>query len=312
MLKTSQRSASVSRTPAPSARPARGANGPVPATVPSVDQTPYPVAAPHTYTQMQTLLPTLAMANVTSLVFDGTFQRYPELRVVFTEYGVTWALPLLWRMDEKWRSLRVEMPWLEELPSVVARRHIRLTTQPLEVGEHPAELGQVLKLMHAEEMVMFATDYPHWDNDFPDFAFGVLPDSMVERISSGNALEVYPIDGITLGAVGYASAHNRTTTATTKDRIEGDLKIDLADFVLQAEYIHGWDGPTNVARRESAGAYAALGYTIAKKIQPLVRIGAYDANVRANLPGKPGDRGPTTTPLSAGNLNDEITSYEPA
>ena len=122
-------------------------------------------------------------------------------------------------------------------------------------------------------------------------------------------LEVYPIDGITIGAVGYASAHNRTTTATTKDRVEGDLKIDLADFVLQAEYIHGWDGPTNVARTESAGAYAALGYTIAKTVQPLVRIGAFDANVRKDLPGTKGEHGPTNTPLSAG-INDEITSYE--
>ena len=122
-------------------------------------------------------------------------------------------------------------------------------------------------------------------------------------------LEVYPIDGITIGAVGYASAHNRSTTVGTKDRIEGDLKIDLADFVFQAEYIHGWDGPTNIARVESAGAYAALGYTIAKKVQPLVRIGAFDSDVRRNLPGKPGEHGPTTTPIAA-PIGDEITSYE--
>jgi predicted TIM-barrel fold metal-dependent hydrolase len=154
----------------------------------------YPVAPPHTYTQMQALLPTLAMPNVASLVFDGTFQTFPELKVVFTEYGATWLAAFLWRLDDKWRSLRVESPWLEELPSTIVRQHIRFTTQPLEEGEQPEHLGQLLAMMHADELLMFASDYPHWDNDFPDFAFRTLPASMVERISFRNALDVYPIE----------------------------------------------------------------------------------------------------------------------
>lgn len=120
-------------------------------------------------------------------------------------------------------------------------------------------------------------------------------------------LEVYPIDGITIGAVGYAGLHNRTTTATTKDRLEADFKLDLANVLVQAEYIHGWDGPTAVARKESAGIYAVLGYTIADKVQPLFRIGRFDPNVRANLPGKPGERGIIVTPPFN---SDEVTSYE--
>ena len=117
-------------------------------------------------------------------------------------------------------------------------------------------------------------------------------------------LEVYPIDGITVGVVGYAGLHNRTTTATTKDRLEADVKVDLSNVVLQAEYIHGWDGPTAVARNESAGAYAAIGYTVMDQIQPLFRIGRYDPNVRGNAQYTVGERGLSTTP------DDELTSYE--
>jgi hypothetical protein len=119
-------------------------------------------------------------------------------------------------------------------------------------------------------------------------------------------LEVYPIDGITVGAVGYAGIHNRTTSPT-KDRLEGDFKLDLANLLIQAEYIHGWDGPTAVARAESAGVYAAVGYTIADKVQPLFRIGRFDPNVRGNANPGPRERGlyPSgTTP------DDELTSYE--
>jgi Phosphate-selective porin O and P len=129
-------------------------------------------------------------------------------------------------------------------------------------------------------------------------------------------LEVYPIDGITIGAVGYAGIHNRAHTGAaanpaafahatgTKDRVEGDFKLDLAHVLVQAEYIHGWDGPTALAREESAGVYAVVGYTIADKIQPLFRIGRYDPNVRGNANPGQRERGLSTTP------NDELTSYE--
>ena len=117
-------------------------------------------------------------------------------------------------------------------------------------------------------------------------------------------LEVYPIDGIMIGAVGYAGVHNRTTTASTKDRIEADFKLDMSNFVLQAEYIHGWDGPTAVARKESAGVYATVGYTFMDKVQPLFRIGHFDSDVRADLPGSGTERG------SSAPFKDEMTSYE--
>ena len=123
-------------------------------------------------------------------------------------------------------------------------------------------------------------------------------------------LEVYPIEGIMIGALGYAGIHNRTTTgaaagtSATKDRIEADFKLDMSNFLLQAEYIHGWDGPTAVARKESAGVYAAVGYTFMDKVQPLFRIGHFDSDVRADLPGLGSERG------SSAPFKDEMTSYE--
>jgi hypothetical protein len=115
-------------------------------------------------------------------------------------------------------------------------------------------------------------------------------------------LEVYPVDGITIGAVGYAGVHRRDTSPT-KDRIEGDFKLDLSNVLIQAEYIHGWDGPTAVARKESAGVYATLGYTFLGKVQPLFRIGAFDSDVRRNLPG--GIERTNSAPFT-----DEVTTYE--
>jgi hypothetical protein len=41
----------------------------------------------------------LAANQVMSLIFDGVFDRYPTLRIVFVEHAFNWILPLMWRMD---------------------------------------------------------------------------------------------------------------------------------------------------------------------------------------------------------------------
>jgi hypothetical protein len=116
-------------------------------------------------------------------------------------------------------------------------------------------------------------------------------------------IELYPIDGIMVGFAGYTGISHRDESPT-KDRLEADFRLDLANVLIQAEYIHGWDGPTGKspsARREGAGIYGVLGYTI-DKFQPLFRIGHYDPDVTKDLKGT----------SAQGNLPtaDEVTTYE--
>jgi hypothetical protein len=85
-------------------------------------------------------------------------------------------------------------------------------------------------------------------------------------------LEAYPMDGLVLGVVGYASVGERDTEDTTKDRLEGDVKVEIADAIVQAEYIHAWNGAEG-ARTQGHGVYAAVGYTFLDRVQPLVRVG---------------------------------------
>lgn len=106
-------------------------------------------------------------------------------------------------------------------------------------------------------------------------------------------VEAYPIEGIMVGAVGYTAVGERNEPGT-KDRIEGDLRIALGDAVLQAEYLRGWDGPDNATRVQGHGFYGALGYTFLKRMQPVVRVGYLDADVKGNATGK----------------NDEVWHYD--
>jgi hypothetical protein len=110
-------------------------------------------------------------------------------------------------------------------------------------------------------------------------------------------LEAYPFPGLTLGVAGYAGL-NRRADSVTKDRLEADLRLDYANVLVQGEFIHGWDGATGGARSEARGFYGALGYTFAKKLQPLVRVGHLNPRVSG------------AAPSAITTSNDRVWSYE--
>jgi len=51
----------------------------------------------------------------------------------------------------------------------------------------------VLEMFDAEKMLMFSSDYPHWDGDMPDFAMRRLEPTMREAVMYGNALELFKL-----------------------------------------------------------------------------------------------------------------------
>ena len=61
--------------------------------------------------------PQQCQCQLVSVIFHGVFEKYPDLRMVFIEGGFTWVPHILKRMDENYKSLRREIPWLTKLPS---------------------------------------------------------------------------------------------------------------------------------------------------------------------------------------------------
>src|SRR5690606_14496864 len=108
-----------------------------------------------------------------------------------SEFGFSWLPHLLWRMDQNWRQFRKEVPWIAEPPSEIVLRHVRFTSQPIEEPEKPEYLMQILEMIHAERTLVFSTDYPHWDNDFPMNTLRGIPDAMRRKIFHDNAAELF-------------------------------------------------------------------------------------------------------------------------
>jgi predicted TIM-barrel fold metal-dependent hydrolase len=115
------------------------------------------------YAQVHTLsFPVDQMVALTALAMGGVLDRYPTLRVGFMESGIGWVPYFLHRMHEH-REKRGEM-----LPS--------MTSDPRELIER----DQIFFSFEAEEPLLevcveqlglnpwlYASDYPHWDSDFP-------------------------------------------------------------------------------------------------------------------------------------------------
>jgi uncharacterized protein len=103
------------------------------------------------------LLPQVAMSAISSLVFDGTLDRFPRLRVLFAGFGFGWAPPVLWRMDSEWRGLRVEVPWLTRPPSQVVADQIRFVVDAA-VERDPGTW--MLAAMLGRDALVWGSDVP--------------------------------------------------------------------------------------------------------------------------------------------------------
>lgn len=145
----------------------------------------------HFYLEYHTAMTQPVMTNLVSLIVHGVFEKFPGLKVLLVEGGVAWVPPLLWRLDSDFKGLRRETPWLKKLPSEYFREHFRLTTQPMELPAKRSQLIEILQMFEGDRMLLYSTDYPHWDTDERDFIAGRLPREWRRRIFYENALEFY-------------------------------------------------------------------------------------------------------------------------
>jgi predicted TIM-barrel fold metal-dependent hydrolase len=132
----------------------------------------------------------IAAAQLNSLVMNGVFERYPRLRVMFVEYGFTWLVPHMWRMDAGWLRNRNGVPWVRKPPSEYVREHVALSLQP--VDDSPAE-PELCRMIEDESgtlatTLVYSTDYPFCDSvtSAPRFVARLALETR-RAIFSGNA-----------------------------------------------------------------------------------------------------------------------------
>lgn len=152
---------------------------------------PTPVGWPSYYLEEYAGMSQVFQSQLNSLVVEGVFDRFPTLRVACIESGWSWVPAHLWRLDKEWKGLRREVPWVRRPPSAYVREHVRFTLQPLDLPPEPALVAQLFDQLESPDLVMFATDYPHWHDAAPEEALNVVPEAMRAKVMAENARAFY-------------------------------------------------------------------------------------------------------------------------
>ena len=120
------------------------------------------------------------------------FAKFPGLKVVLIESGVTWLPGFLWRISKFWRGVRAEVPWVDRSPADIVRDHVRLTIQPFDAPAEPDVVERVIDQLRSDDILLFASDFPHWQFDGDDAMPLGLPDALKRKIMVENPLATYP------------------------------------------------------------------------------------------------------------------------
>ena len=129
--------------------------------------------------------------QLTSLIVEGVFARHPNLKVVMLESGFTWLPSFLWRLHKFWRGARMETPWVDRAPLEIVRSNIRFSLQPVDAPPDPETLKRLFDHMQSDELILFSTDYPHWQFDGDEALPKGLSADLVRKIMIDNPMATY-------------------------------------------------------------------------------------------------------------------------
>ena len=152
---------------------------------------PTAVGWPTYYTEDYVAQAQAFQSQLTSLICEGVFTRHPNLKVVLLESGWTWLPAHLWRLTKYWRGLRTEIPWVDRSPVEIVRSNVRLSLQPTDGPQDPAELERIIEHMQSDELLLFSTDYPHWQFDGASVIPAGLSSDLLRKITVDNPRATY-------------------------------------------------------------------------------------------------------------------------
>jgi predicted TIM-barrel fold metal-dependent hydrolase len=142
--------------------------------------------------------PWCGMRNMAALIGSGVMERYPKLRIATLEAGHGWLPFWMARIDEHAKTIAAALPELKHRPSeyVTGGRYF----QSIEIPEGAKLTNAVCDLI-GEDVLMYASDYPHGESHFPKSVETVLgwemPEKRKRKLFWDNAVRLYARSGLT-------------------------------------------------------------------------------------------------------------------
>ena len=83
------------------------------------------------------------------------------------------------------------VPRTQWLPAEIVRDHFRLTIQPFDGPADPDQVERVIEHLRSDAMLLYASDYPHWQFDGDAAVPEGFPDATMHKMLVDNALATY-------------------------------------------------------------------------------------------------------------------------
>lgn len=131
------------------------------------------------------------MLHLTNWVINGLPERFPKLKTVWIESGLSWVPFLMQRLDHEYMMRTSEAPLLKRKPSEYIKEMF-FSSQPLERSD--MKLTQAtFEAINADTQLMYSSDWPHWDFDLPSAITGLpfLSEQSKRNILGLNALKLF-------------------------------------------------------------------------------------------------------------------------
>ncbi|WP_255152105.1 amidohydrolase family protein [Halorarius halobius] len=149
---------------------------------------------PEKYASYDAMLVHNHMTNFLTMVFQGLFDEFPDLQVVWAGEEFSWMHHVMWRSTRYYRNLEdasspQEVEQLEREPHEYARENCWYTTYPL--GELPETTTNGLVDMLGEDRLLYASGWPHWNADTPETLSVFDGEQRREAIGGGNAAALF-------------------------------------------------------------------------------------------------------------------------
>ena len=147
--------------------------------------------------EWHTLLQQPTLTHLASYVAQGTFEKFPRLKVLAVETGLAWVPNFFWRLDAHYAELRAESSWVRQRPTDYLREHVKFSTQPMELTPRKEQLIELFEALGGmDELLCFSSDYPHWDADDPFYVASRLPESWRAKVFYDNARSILRLNGL--------------------------------------------------------------------------------------------------------------------
>lgn len=141
----------------------------------------------------------ISMSYIASMIMQGLFDKWPDLRIVLKEGGFWWMPEFQARADDFYlnhpgdiklteRKLEAGEKFLAKMPSEYFFSNIRFASQPMCVPKNMEHFKALMNLCRGEDMLLYSSDWPHATFDPLNWVFETpLSEEGRKKILADNA-----------------------------------------------------------------------------------------------------------------------------